>query len=145
MFPAIHTSTKEAGSDVMPLSVTAEGDSAALIAKVHALSESGRYGQALALVAGELSRHPDDGELLFARASVLFDWGRMREAYTGFLQARDRGLDRTALYLNLAWSCQLLGMAEGRNLMPARRSTSILTMRPRISAWERVSGGDCQL
>ncbi len=50
--------------------------------------------------------------MLFARASVWFDWGRVREAYTGFLQAKAAGLDRTALYLNLAWSCQLLGLEE---------------------------------
>ena len=83
----------------------------------HALSEAGRYGEALALVAGELSRHPDDGELLFARASILFDWGRIREACTGFLQAEAAGLDRTALYLNLAWSCQLLGLPETRGTL----------------------------
>jgi tetratricopeptide (TPR) repeat protein len=82
------------------------------IAEAHALSDAGRYGEALALVAGELSRHPDDAELLFARATVLFDWGRVREAHAGFKQAQARGLDRTALHLNLAWSCQLLGIAE---------------------------------
>ncbi len=88
-------------------------DSAAdVIAEVHALSEAGRYGAALALVSGELSRHPEDAELLFARASVWFDWGRVREAYSGFLRAKAAGLDRTALYLNLAWSCQLLGLEE---------------------------------
>jgi len=98
------------GGAIVP--IPAEPDSPPSIARVHALSESGRYGEALALVAGELSVHPGDGELLLARASVLFDWGRVREAHTGFLQAEARGVARTALYLNLAWSCQLLGIPE---------------------------------
>ncbi|MEO8345862.1 MAG: tetratricopeptide repeat protein [Betaproteobacteria bacterium] len=49
--------------------------------------------------------------MLFTRASVLFDWGRIREACNGFLQAQAAGLARTSLYLNLAWSYQLLGQA----------------------------------
>jgi tetratricopeptide (TPR) repeat protein len=112
LFPATQISAKESGSGVMPLAVTAERDSAALIAKVNALSDAGRYGEALALVTQGLSDHPGDAELLCARASVWFDWGRIREAYTGFLQAEAGGLSRIALYLNLAWSCQLLGMAN---------------------------------
>ncbi len=83
-----------------------------MIAEVHSLAEAGRYGEALALVSAELSRHPGDGELLFARASVLFDWGRVREACTGFLHAEASGVARTALYLNLAWSFLLLGQAD---------------------------------
>ena len=97
------------GAEALP--PTAE-NGADVIAEVHALSEAGRYGEALALVSGELSRHPADGELLFARASVWFDWGRVREAYSGFLRAKAAGLDRTSLYLNLAWSCQLLGLED---------------------------------
>lgn len=83
-----------------------------LIAEAHSLSSAGRYGKALALVANELARHPGDCELLFARASILFDWGRMREAREGFLRAEANGLSRTALYLNLAWSCHLLHLSE---------------------------------
>ncbi len=32
--------------------------------------------------------------MLFARATVWFDWGRLREAYTGFLQAEAAGVTR---------------------------------------------------
>ena len=85
---------------------------AAVIGEVYVLSTAGHYGAALALVAGALSRHPDDRELLFAQASVLFDWGRMREAREAFLRAESRGLSRTALYLNLAWSCHLLHLSD---------------------------------
>ncbi len=81
------------------------------IAEIHSLSTAGRYGEALALVGNELSRHPGDGELLFVRASVLFDWGRIREAREGFLHAESQGLARTALYLNMAWSCHLLQLS----------------------------------
>ena len=79
------------GAEALP--PTAE-NGADVIAEVHALSEAGRYGEALALVSGELSRHPADGELLFARASVWFDWGRVREAYSGFLRAKAAGRSR---------------------------------------------------
>jgi FkbM family methyltransferase len=84
----------------------------ALIAEAYARSTDGRYGDALALVTSALSRHATDGELLFARASILFDWGRMREAREGFLQAERNGLSRTALYLNLAWACHLLQLSD---------------------------------
>jgi tetratricopeptide (TPR) repeat protein len=96
---------------VTPASLPNQGQDA-LIAEVYSLSTDGRYGEALALVVSALSRHASDGELLFARASVLFDWGRMREAREGFLQAERNGLSRTALYLNLAWSCHLLHLSD---------------------------------
>jgi FkbM family methyltransferase len=73
---------------------------------------AGRYGEALGLALNGLSQHPDDCELLFARASVLFDWGRIREARAGFLRAEAKGLSRTALHLNLAWSCHLLHRSD---------------------------------
>ncbi len=80
--------------------------------EVYALSTTGRYGEALGLVTGALAQHPAERELLFARASILFDSGRMREAREGFLRAEANGLSRTALYLNLAWSCHLLYLSE---------------------------------
>ena len=82
------------------------------IEEIHSLSAAGRYGEALALVTSELAQNPGDRELLFARASVLFDWGRVCDAREGFLQAEAKGLARTAIYLNLAWSCTLLGLPE---------------------------------
>ena len=85
---------------------------AALQEQAHALSADGRYAEALALVGGELSRRPGEPELLFASATVLFDWGRIHEARAVFLRAEALGLARTALYLNLAWSCQMLRLSE---------------------------------
>jgi FkbM family methyltransferase len=87
-------------------------DRTALIEEVYSHSAAGRYCESLALVASELSSYPNDCELLFARATVLFDWGRIREAREGFLLARDNGLARAALYLNLAWSCHLLNFND---------------------------------
>jgi tetratricopeptide (TPR) repeat protein len=86
--------------------------SSALIQEAHALSDAGRYADALRLVVDELARLPDDAELKFARASVLFDWGRIREACAAFLQAESAGVMRPALYLNIAWSYQMLGLPD---------------------------------
>lgn len=79
---------------------------------IHALATAGRYGEALARANRELAAAPDDAELLFARAAVLFDWGRVREAREAFLAAEARGLARTALYLNLAWASHLMRRAQ---------------------------------
>ena len=83
------------------------------------------------------ARYPRDGELLFARASIWFDWGRIREACTGFLQAEAAGLARIALYLNLAWSWQLLGDADEAE--PYARKAIALDPDnvARISGWAR--------
>ena len=86
-----------------------EGNSAD---RVHALAIAGRYAEALRLAQDELAKAPGEPELLFARASVLFDWGRVREAREGFLTAEACGLARTALFLNLAWSSHLLRRAQ---------------------------------
>jgi tetratricopeptide (TPR) repeat protein/tRNA A58 N-methylase Trm61 len=99
-------------SDAVTAAMSPDKEFATLIANVHRLSDHGRYGEALALISSELSGHPGDGELSFARASVWFDWGRVREAHAGFLQAEACGLQRTALYLNLTWSCHLLRLDE---------------------------------
>ena len=91
---------------------SSDQDVAALISNVHALSEAGRYGEALSLASAELSRRPGDCELQFLRASVLFDWGRIHEARAGFVRAEAHGLARNALHLNLAWSCHLLHLPD---------------------------------
>jgi tetratricopeptide (TPR) repeat protein len=79
------------------------------VAKVHALSTSARFPEALARVAAAIGQFPNAPELLLARASTLFDWGRLREARDGYLQAEAAGVRRPALYLNLAWTYLLLG------------------------------------
>jgi len=85
---------------------------APVVAETHSLCAAGRYGDALALIAKALACNPGDSELLFARATVLFDWGRIWEAREGFLEAETNGLSRIALYLNLGWSCNMLGLPE---------------------------------
>jgi tetratricopeptide (TPR) repeat protein len=82
------------------------------VAEIHVLSATGRHGEALAIVTKELARNPGDGELLFARGCTLFDWGRVWEARDCFLRALECCPARPALFLNLAWSCAMLGLPE---------------------------------
>jgi tetratricopeptide (TPR) repeat protein len=89
-----------------------DGSAAALLSRAYALSTEGRFGAAFAIVEGELERQPADREALFARATILFDWGRIREARDAFLKAEAAGLERTALYLNLAWTCHMLRSSD---------------------------------
>jgi tetratricopeptide (TPR) repeat protein len=84
----------------------------AAIGQANALAQSGRYAAALALIARAIETRPNDPELQFARATTLFDWGRVREARAWFLRAAAAGMQRTALHLNLAWSSHLLGLPE---------------------------------
>jgi FkbM family methyltransferase len=82
---------------------------AQLVADASALAAAGRYGESLALVVRALVAMPDDPDLLFARASTLYAWGRFREARDGSMRAEAMGLQNAALYLTLGWSCLLTG------------------------------------
>ena len=82
------------------------------VEEIHSLTAAGRFGEALALVRDELARNPGDRELLFARGCTLFDWGRVWEARNAFLLAKERGLSRASLFLNLSLSCTMLGLSE---------------------------------
>ena len=84
-------------------------DHAQLVADASALAAAGRYGESLALVGRALVATPDDPELLFARASTLYAWGRFREARDGSMRAEAMGLQNATLYLTLGWSCFLTG------------------------------------
>jgi tetratricopeptide (TPR) repeat protein len=55
---------------------------------------AGRYAASLAIVADALERTRNEPELLLARASTLFAWGRLREARNEFLRAQGRVDDR---------------------------------------------------
>lgn len=77
-----------------------------VIAEADALFANGRFGDALALIDAALASAPEDAELLFARASTLFAWGRSREARPAFLNAERAGLNTTKFYLRSAW-CSL--------------------------------------
>jgi len=80
----------------------------ALVADANAQNAAGRYGAALSAITGALSGAPDDPELLLARASTLYVWGRLREARDACLRAESQGMRTTNLYAMLGWSCMAL-------------------------------------
>jgi tetratricopeptide (TPR) repeat protein len=83
-----------------------------LIADAGAHAAAGHYGAALALVDSALAIAPDDPELLLARASTFYTWGRYREARDTCLRAEAAGLRSANLCAMLGWSCLALGNAE---------------------------------
>lgn len=77
-----------------------------------ALGAAGRWGEALALIVSALEAAPEDAELLSARARILFDWGRYREALESYLEAEAKGLRGAPLELQLGWSYLYTGDGE---------------------------------
>lgn len=75
-------------------------------------SRHGRLGQALALVDRALIARPDDYQLLFARASLLFSWWRYAEAYAVLTELAQSGSRDAAFYAKLGWTCHWLGRVE---------------------------------
>src|SRR5438445_537344 len=51
------------------------------IAEASAHADSGRFAESLSLIGSVLELTPGNPELLFARASALFAWGRFHEAH----------------------------------------------------------------
>ena len=58
-------------------------------------------GQALALASEAVGASPNDPSPLFARAGILYDWGRYREAQADYLRASEKGLRSAELFLQL--------------------------------------------
>ena len=85
---------------------------AAVIGDATACADTGRFAEALALVDGRLPSAPADGDLLFARASILFAWGRHAEAHRCFLQAVEAGSRGGELQAKLGWTCLWLGRID---------------------------------
>ncbi len=83
---------------------SAVGRVGGLLADARSLSAAERRAEALALVDDGLLSMPENAELLFARASILFDWGRFREARDGYLTAAAAGLSGAALDVALGWA-----------------------------------------
>src|SRR5947208_7930260 len=80
-----------------------------LVAEAGAHTATGRYSAALALIDRALAATPGDPEFLFARASTLYAWGRLREARDSCLRAEGLGLRSAGLQAILGWSCIALG------------------------------------
>src|SRR5258708_3298378 len=68
------------------------------------LNVAGRHGEALALLLDGQGSIPETPELLFARASILFDWGRFREARDGYVRAEAAGMCGATLQFQLGWA-----------------------------------------
>ncbi len=75
-----------------------------VLAIARSLNAAGRHAEALTLVDDGLESVPESPELLFARASILFDWGRYREARNAFVRAAAAGMSGAALEVALGWA-----------------------------------------
>jgi tetratricopeptide (TPR) repeat protein len=82
-----------------------------VIAQATEHAKAGRLGESLELLDERIREAPGNGELLYARALTLFDWGRMREALEGLRAANERGFSSFGSHLNLAQACNVLGFA----------------------------------
>lgn len=83
---------------------------AAFVAEINRLTAAGSFADGYALSVDALAEYPANDELEFARAAVLFDWGRLREARSAFLQLHARGACAPAVQINLAWICRAMGL-----------------------------------
>jgi tetratricopeptide (TPR) repeat protein len=98
-----------------------EGSQIIAVAAAH--SSAGRHSEALAAVSVALEMTPDDVELVFARGSILFAWGRHWEARTALLKSELLGLKDKTLYERLGWaSMWTVGADAAEDWM--RRATS---------------------
>jgi tetratricopeptide (TPR) repeat protein len=84
---------------------SAASPSVVVVAAAAAAASAGRYADALGRVSDALDNTPDDVELVFAKGSILFEWGRHWEARKVLLQAEALGLRDKALYERLGWTC----------------------------------------
>jgi len=85
---------------------TAPGTS---IAKAEARAAAGRYGEALAITEQALAANPHDFDLLAARASVLFGWGRFREAREAYLPIAAQSALGLQACIQLGWLHSFVG------------------------------------
>src|SRR5690348_12113433 len=73
-------------------------------AQIHRLAESGDWSAALQRADQALAAAPDDADVVLARASTLFEWGRHREALPEFSRAENLGSTNFNLYLRAGWA-----------------------------------------
>ena len=92
----------------------------------NALAARGRFAESLALLDPALEQERSDHELLLARASVLYGWGRLHEAFKGFQRAEAAGLRGPTLDGRIGWTCLQIGLAEEAEA----RMRSVVSARP---------------
>ena len=84
---------------VEPRTAASAGDT---VATIRSHCAAGRYSQALALANASRAAGAPNPDLLFARGTVLLDWGRVREARTALTEAQSVGADSVEVHLALA-------------------------------------------
>ena len=101
------TDNEPASTRSMPASPAAL-DAAArelLIAEASAERSTASLPQLLARIDRALAASADDAGLLFARAAVLYRWGRIHEARNASMRAEASGRRDSAAYTLLGWAC----------------------------------------
>jgi tetratricopeptide (TPR) repeat protein len=89
--------------------VTGPVDIPGVMREVVALSSAGRHVDVFSLVSHALATEPGNPELLFAKASALFDTGRYAEARSLYEHLDLDGHGSPALAVQLAAACERLG------------------------------------
>jgi tetratricopeptide (TPR) repeat protein len=97
-----------------PPSTAAERSLQKIVAAAETCSADGRYAEALRIVEAAFVGSRNDAKnaaLTLAKASVLYDWGRIREARDTFFLARALGASPREVALKIGWCCISTGMA----------------------------------
>ena len=80
------------------------------------LSETDRLGELLDQVSRLLERAPDDAQLLFNRAAIFAEWGRIREALAGYADAEFGGMRGAKIDLAIGQAHLAAGDASGAEI-----------------------------
>jgi tetratricopeptide (TPR) repeat protein len=109
---AVQGATAYSGTrDPVP-SLQAVPKPAPVLTDVDVLNAGGRYAESLAALKRALETFPGDKDLLLAKASTLYAWGRLREAYREFLRADEAGFVGPTLDIRLGWTCHQIGKPD---------------------------------
>jgi tetratricopeptide (TPR) repeat protein len=109
---AARVGSPAAPASVVPASSSASRERARIIDASGALLEKGAFAESLALVDEALTGTPDDRDLLFARAAVLFAWGRHAEARALLIRLEQAGQRNAQVLVKLGWACFWLGRTD---------------------------------
>jgi tetratricopeptide (TPR) repeat protein len=99
---AVKLDAKSGGNDASTAPPTASRQS--VVDKVRDLASSHRYADALAIIDASLLAEADAANLVSARASILFEWGRYHEARIWLAKAAELGVQSPSLFLQLGWT-----------------------------------------
>ena len=92
--------------------VADDNELSALVQEAFTHYAASRFADALRLLNRALATKPDAADLTYARASILFGWGRFHEALAAYESARDKGLEHAELYMYLGRSYSMTGNVE---------------------------------